>query len=120
MSPLLRFAQFSAVFSVAALLGSPVLAPAARAADAPVYKLVIKDHKFQPEVIEVPANTKFVIEVHNQDDTPEEFDSNALHREKIVRGGGTGTVNLGPLKPGTYPFIGEFHEATAKGKVVAK
>lgn len=118
MSPLLRFAGFSAVFAAGLLLSG--VAPAARAADVPVYKLVIKDHKFQPEVIEVPANTKFVIEVHNQDDTPEEFDSNALHREKIVRGGGTGTVNLGPLKPGSYPFVGEFHEATAKGKVVAK
>ena len=120
MSPSLRFAGFSAVFSAALLLGSLALAPAARAGDDPVYKLVLKDHRFQPEVIEVPANTKFVIEVHNQDDTPEEFDSNALHREKIVRGGGTGTIKIGPLKPGTYPFMGEFHEATAKGKVVAK
>lgn len=119
MVPSYRFAGFSAVFA-AALLGGVMLSPAARAADDPVFKLVLKDHKFQPEVIEVPANTRFVIEVHNADDTPEEFDSNALHREKIVRGGGTGLVKIGPLKPGTYPFMGEFHEATAKGKVVAK
>ena len=114
-----RFVGFSGAFALAALLAI-ALPVAARAADVPVYQLVIKDHKFQPETIEVPANTRFVIEVHNQDDTPEEFDSNALHREKIVRGGGTGKVNIAPLKPGTYPFVGEFHEGTAKGRVVAK
>lgn len=114
-----RFAGFFAAFAFAVSLVA-LAAPAARADDVPVYKLIIKDHKFQPDTIEVPAGKKFVIEVHNQDDTPEEFDSNALHREKIVRGGGTGTVNLGPLKAGSYPFIGEFHESTAKGKVVAK
>lgn len=120
MASPLRFVGFSAAFAFAAGLALVAVPPAARADDVPVYKLVIKDHKFQPDTIEVPAGTKFVIEVHNQDDTPEEFDSNALHREKIVRGGGTGTVNLGPLKAGSYPFIGEFHESTAKGKVVAK
>jgi hypothetical protein len=29
-------------------------------------------------------------------------------------------VRIGPLVPGRYPFIGEFHEATAKGVVIAE
>jgi hypothetical protein len=29
-------------------------------------------------------------------------------------------VRIGPLKPGRYPFFGEFHEATAKGTVIAE
>ena len=29
-------------------------------------------------------------------------------------------VRFGPLEPGTYPFFGEFNQATAQGKVVAE
>src|SRR3546814_14850701 len=94
--------------------------PAARADDVPVYKLIIKDHKFQPDTIEVPAGKKFVIEAHNQDDTPEEFDSNAMHREKIVRGSGTGKVNPGPLHAGSYTFIVQFHASTTKRKEIGR
>ena len=27
---------------------------------------------------------------------------------------------LTALKPGSYPFIGEYHEATAKGRIIAE
>ena len=40
--------------------------------------------------------------------------------EKVVAGHSRGTVRIGPLPPGRYPFIGEFHEATAKGAVIAE
>ena len=56
----------------------------------------------------------------NDDTTPEEFDSTALKVEKVVPGKSKGTIRIGPLKPGRYPFIGEFNEATAKGVVIAE
>ena len=96
---------------------SPWRPPAARAAD---YTLTIKDHKFTPTELKVPANKRVVITVINDDITPEEFESNVLKVEKVIAGKSKGTVRIGPLKPGRYPFVGEFHEATAKGVVIAE
>ena len=66
------------------------------------------------------AGEKVKLLIVNEDSTPEEFESHKLQREKIIRGNSKGTVFVGPLKPGTYPFFGEFNEDTAQGQVVAK
>jgi plastocyanin domain-containing protein len=100
------------------LLALVVMAPALMRADD--FTLTIKDHRFTPEEIKVPANQRVAITVINQDSTAEEFDSTALKVEKVVPGNSQGVVRIGPLKPGRYPFIGEFHEATAKGVVIAE
>ena len=84
------------------------------------YVLTIKDHRFTPAEIKVPANQRIMITVINEDATAEEFDSGALKVEKVVAGKSKGTVRIGPLKPGRYPFIGEYNEATAKGTVIAE
>lgn len=93
---------------------------AAFAADVPTSELVIENHRFTPERLEVPAGQKVKLQVENRDATPEEFDSDALRIEKVVIGHGKGVVYVGPLKAGEYPFIGEYHEKTAKGVIVAK
>ena len=94
-----------------------LVAASARADDCTI---TIKDHKFTPEEIKVPANQRVAITVINEDTTAEEFDSTALKVEKVIAGKSQGVVRIGPLKPGRYPFIGEFHEATAKGVVIAE
>lgn len=90
------------------------------AADETLVRLTIKDHRFIPERLEVPAKTKLVLVVKNEDSEPEEFDSPSLRREKIVFPGVETRLVLGRLDPGEYPFVGEYHEATAKGVLVAK
>jgi Cupredoxin-like domain len=97
-----------------------LLASGAATARADDYVLTIKDHRFTPAEIKVPANQRVAITVINQDATPEEFDSSALKVEKVIAGNSKGVVRVGPLKPGRYPFIGEYNEATAKGVVVAE
>ncbi len=92
----------------------------ASAADVPEYNLSIKDHKFVPELVEIPANTKVKLIVKNEDATAEEFESHDLKREKIIKGGSTGKISIGPLAAGEYKFFGEFHEKTAQGKIVVK
>ena len=82
--------------------------------------LTIKDHKFTPSEIKVPANKRVILTVVNDDATPEEFDSKALKVEKVVAGKSKGIVRIGPLKPGRYSFVGEYHESTAKGAVIAE
>ncbi len=84
------------------------------------YTLTIKDHRFEPTDIQVPAGKKVKLVVKNLDATPEEFDSSDLRREKVIPGKSEATIMIGPLRPGAYKFIGEFHESTAKGTVVAK
>jgi hypothetical protein len=89
-------------------------------ADSPAYTLTLKDHKFTPAELQVPANQKFDLKVVNQDTTPAEFESHELHREKVVTGGGQITVSVGPLKPGTYEFFDDFHERETRGRIIAK
>ena len=89
-------------------------------ADEAAFKLTVKDHRWEPAELVVPAGKMIKLEITNADPTPEEFESHSLKREKIIPGGATITIYLGALKPGTYEFVGEFHEDTAKGKIIAK
>jgi plastocyanin len=82
--------------------------------------LVIRDHKFQPAEVSVPAGKKVKLVVENQDDTAEEFESYELNREKVVPPKGRITLYVGPLKPGRYPFFGDFHKDTAQGVLIAQ
>ena len=84
------------------------------------FKLVIENHKFEPTEVTVPAGKKIKLIVENRDATPEEFESKSLHREKVIAGKSSATILVGPLKPGSYPFVGEYNEKTAKGVIVAK
>jgi hypothetical protein len=102
----------------AGLIVFATFAPAQARADD--LTLTIKDHKFTPTEIKVPANKRVQLTVINDDATPEEFDSHDLKVEKVVPGKSKGIVRIGPLKPGRYNFIGEYHESTAKGVVIAE
>ena len=101
------------------LFVAALLATSALAAD-PEFKLVIKDHRFEPAELVVPAGQKIKLIVDNQDATPEEFESHSLKREKVIAGKSAASIFIGPLKPGSYPFVGEYNEKTAKGVIVAK
>jgi RPA family protein len=89
-------------------------------ADVKEYTLTLRQHRFVPAQLTIPANTKVKLLVVNEDTTPEEFESHELNREKIVTGKGRITVYVGPLKPGKYPFFGEFHMDTAQGVLIAR
>lgn len=88
--------------------------------DPPEVRLVIRNHQFVPTQLVVPANTKVKLIVINEDASPEEFESHELNREKVVLGGGKIPVYVGPLKPGRYPFFGDFHSDTAQGALLAQ
>ena len=98
---------------------APAVSSTPAASSGPI-TLVIKDHRFTPAEIAVPANVAVELQVTNQDSLAEEFDSSALKVEKVIAGGDTGTIRLHPLAPGRYPFMGEYHSETAKGVVVSK
>lgn len=84
------------------------------------FVITIKEHRFDPETLEIPAGQKVKLVIRNQDPTPEEFESYSLNREKIISGSSEGLVYVGPLDPGTYDYFGDFHADTAQGKLIAK
>jgi plastocyanin len=102
------------------LAGLVALRPGAARADEAAFTLTIREHRFEPARLEVPAGKTIKLVIHNADPTPEEFESRELNREKVIAGGATVTVYLSALDAGSYAFIGEFHEDTAKGQIVAK
>lgn len=86
----------------------------------PVFEINIRDHLFYPDRLVIPSGVKVKLIVNNNDATPEEFESYELNREKVIMGGRKATLFIGPLKPGEYPFFGEFNPQTAQGKVIAE
>ena len=113
--------MFAKLRRLVILLASTVcLGTAASAFAQDDYTIVIRDHKFVPAEIQVPAGKKVKLIVDNQDATPEEFESHSLNREKIIPGKSKANIFIGPLKPGSYEIFGEFHQDTAQGRIVAK
>jgi plastocyanin len=98
------------------LLGA--VSPASAAPEARL-TLTLKDHRFTPESVQVPAGQRIRIELINQDAATEEFDSEDLHVEKDVTPNGKVSFVVGPLKPGAYSFMGELHPDTASGTITA-
>jgi len=108
-----------AAFATGLLLVSLLFPNVALAADAD-FALVIKDHHFMPAELVIPSSKKIKIRIENQDATPEEFESHTLNREKVISGHSSATIYIGPLAPGRYPFVGEFHEDTAQGVIIVQ
>ena len=107
-------------FIVTALICAlATLSPPLWAEDA-TYTLSIKDHRFTPAEITIPADTRVKLLVKNLDPSAEEFESYELNREKVIAGGKEAIIYIGPVKPGRYPFFGEFNQDTAQGVVIAK
>lgn len=110
------------VVSLSILMGLaasvPNLHPAA--ADPFTLTLTLEEHRFTPAEVDVPAGERFRVEVHNQDNTPAEFESSDLRVEKVVVPGGKIMVMIGPLKPGAYRFFDDYHPDTATGTMTAR
>jgi plastocyanin len=107
---------------LASLIASMSLATGLAQAQADQIVLTIKNNTFSPKEIKIPAGKKVKLIVVNEDPTPAEFESKSLGREKIVPAKSKITVNVGPLKPGRYDFVEEYHEKEpgAQGVIVVE
>ena len=115
-----RRRQLSLAGGLAVAALSMGLISAALAADDVEVTISIKDHKFEPAEVKVPAGKSIKLTVKNLDTTAEEFESHPLKFEKIIAGKGTAVIRLKPLAKGSYKFFGEYHEATAQGVLIAE
>lgn len=93
---------------------------AARADEMPTFQLLMKDGRLFPDTIEVPANTRFRLQMKNEGPGAAEFESLELRKELVLAPGVTRALVFAPMKPGSYKFFDEFHQETAQGRIVAK
>ncbi|MBR9884635.1 MAG: cupredoxin domain-containing protein [Oceanospirillales bacterium] len=84
------------------------------------FEISIKDHMFSPAELTIPAGERVKLIISNDDASPEEFEGEDFDIEKVIPGNSKGTVFVGPFEPGRYEFVGEFHEATAKGALIVE
>jgi hypothetical protein len=104
----------------AILLLALFVAEPLRAADEPTFALEFHDGSVSPQRIEVPANTRFKLELRNTGATPAEFESDELRKEKVLAPDSTSILVFRTLDPGEYAFFDDFHPDAAKAVIVAK
>jgi len=84
------------------------------------FHLFIENHVFIPAEINIPANEKIKLIIHNKDHQAEEFDSFDLNREKVIFPGKKSTIYIGPLTPGKYEYFGEYNPTSARGMIIVR
>ena len=102
------------------VLGFFLTSTAALADDIPTFKLLIKAGRFTPETVDVPAQTRFRLEVKNEGPGATEFESLELKKELVLAPGITRNLIFAPMKPGIYKFFDDFHPDTGQGRIIAK
>lgn len=96
------------------------LACGALAQGLPSYEIVVRDGRFTPERLEVPAGGRIKLVLKNEGPGPLEFENDELRVEKVLSAGATSFVVLPPLKPGEHEFVDEFNPVTGVLVILAK
>ena len=106
--------DFAAILLAAVFLVSG--AANTRAEEEPIFTIEFKDGNIAPVRLEVPANRRFQLQLRNNGDTPAEFESNELRKEKVLAPRTTSTLVFRTLDPGEYPFFDDFHLSSRRAK----
>ncbi|QEL12653.1 cupredoxin domain-containing protein [Kushneria phosphatilytica] len=102
-----------------ALLTSLSLASTAYASELTEYTLTLHNGTLSPRTLHVKAGERFKITLKNTGNTPAEFESTSLRKEKVLGPSVTSFVVIHPLKPGSYDFFDDFHP-DARGSLIAE
>lgn len=112
MPPLVRLVPIA--------VGFTLLAQTAFADEDPVFAIQFTDGAIVPSTIEVPANTRFKLELRNTGKSPVEFESIELRKEKVLGPGVTSFVVIRRLDPGEYRFFDDFHLDMPPATLIAR
>jgi len=115
----MRAGLILAALGVAAAVATVAL-PHSPKAEELSFTITIRDHKFDPLYLRVPAGQPFTLHIINGDKAPEEFECTSPWIEELMISLGNATVKVPALDAGEYPCFGEFHSDTAKGKIIAQ
>jgi len=102
------------------VFGAVLSTAAARADEVPVFVIEFASGRIAPSVLEVPAGTRFKLELRNTGTDPVEFESIELRKEKVLGPGVTSFVVIRRLDPGEYRFFDDFHPDTPPARLVAR
>ena len=91
-----------------------------RSEEDPIFRIEFKDGVVTPLRLEVPAKRRFKLELHNLGQTPAEFESRELRKEKVLAPGTSSTLVIRTLDPGEYEFFDDFHLDAPPAVLVAK
>lgn len=89
-------------------------------ADEPTFRIEFSDGLITPLQLDVPANTRFRIELVNLGSTPVEFESLQLRKEKVIGPGNQAVMVIRRLDPGTYDFFDDFHLDAPHAVLIAR
>jgi len=104
-----------ALVALASLAGAPAFA-----AEDPTFRIEFKDGAVSPREIEVPANTRIRLELVNTGETPAEFESLELKKEKVLAPKSSSVLVLRTLAAGRYDFFDDFHPGQPPATLIAK
>ncbi|GHE60207.1 hypothetical protein GCM10019059_19660 [Camelimonas fluminis] len=107
------------VFSTIAMGLAPAAGPA-HAADEPTFRIEFRDGVITPLRLEVPAKTRFRLELVNRGASAAEFESLELRKEKVLAPGVETVMVIRTLDPGEYSFFDDFHPGSPPAVLVAK
>ena len=108
----------AAFFAVA--MGLAYGSAVSRAEEEQVFQIEFKDGVVVPQRLEVPANRPFRLHLINAGETPAEFESNELRKEKVLAPKSASMLVFRTLDPGEYAFFDDFHPDAPKAVLVAK
>ena len=112
--------KFGLVLAAAFTLALGVAYRWAEEEEVPVFTIEFKDGTVAPLRIEVPANKQFQLFLRNNGDTPAEFESSELRKEKVLAPKTTAILVFRTLDPGEYPFFDDFHPDAPKAVLIVK
>lgn len=116
----MRAVVYGALLTVAWLGLGRATDASAQQQELPAFHVVVKDGRFSPDRVEVPAGRRVKLTLQNDGPGPLEFENDEMHIEKVLNAGARSFVVLPPLKPGEYSFVDEFNPITGELTVVAK
>lgn len=109
----------------ASIVGVMIVAAAgagqsASAAEDLVFRIEFRDGVVTPRELVVPAGTRIKLELHNLGDTPAEFESLELRKEKVLAPKSSSSLVIRTLAPGRYDFFDDFHPGSPPAVLIAK
>lgn len=104
----------------ALLIASTFGSACALAAEDPVFRIEFRDGEVTPREIVVPAGTRIKLDLHNLGETPAEFESLELRKEKVLAPKSSSSLIIRTLAPGRYDFFDDFHPGSPPAVLIAK
>ena len=89
-------------------------------AEQPVFSIVFRDGAIEPAEIVVPAGVRFKLELHNKGESPIEFESLVLRKEKVLAPGASSFIVIRGLDAGEYEFFDDFHLDMPPARLIAR